>query len=384
MLSRRDFVRRAAAVAAVTPLSLARGASNEPAGGSPADVANLPLSDWLEARSPPREEGGVVDSQRLPLARLKQWEDLGFGMFLHFGMSTFTGQELSDGKAPLSEYNPTRLDVDQWIAVGRDTGMRYAMLTAKHVAGHCLWPTALTDYNVANSPVKTDVVGAYVAACRRHGVLPGLYYCTWDNHNRFGSMTETDVTALPADQQVQPWWAQAFTTRAYQDFMWGQLEELLTRYGRIAELWIDCPGLLPRGFRNDLYRQIAQWQPDMPVAMNGGGAQPQFPVAYSWPTDIATLERTFPNSRLRYMPRRRIEGRTYYLPGESCDTIGRNWFYQENDPPRGDAELFGMYAVTRARGANFLLDVPPDRTGRLPEEHVAALRRLRSNIDRFG
>lgn len=348
----------------------------------PAAAATNPASGAEAAATP----GGSEDSQRLPVAKLKAWEELGFGMFLHYGMSTFTGQELSDGKAPLSAYAPTKLDVDQWISVARDAGMKYAVLTTKHVAGHCLWPTALTDYHVGNGPVKTDVVGAFFQACERRGVLPGLYYCSWDNHNRFGSMTETDVSALPADQQLQGpnmWATQAFTTRAYQDFQWGQLEELLTRYGRTAEVWIDIPGVLPRAFRNDLYAQMAKWQPDAVIVMNGGRGETIFPVGYCWPTDVATLERTLPNSRLGYAKRCRIENKTYYLPGECCDTLAKNWFFQDNDPPRGDAEVFGMYAVARGRGVNLLLDVPPDRTGQIPEEHVAALRRLRAHIDRF-
>ncbi len=369
-LSRRDFVRSASLLAAGLPLVSAGGAR-----------APTP--------APPAPSGGAAPEgrQRLPVAKLRRWEELGFGMFLHFGMSTFSGQELSDGTSPPSLYAPTRLDVDQWIAVARDAGMRYAVLTAKHVAGHCLWPSAWTDYTVAHSGVKTDVVEAFVQACARHGVRPGIYYCSWDNHNRFGSMTETDVSKLPADQRAQgpyAWASQAFTTRAYQDFQWRQLEELLTRYGAVAEIWIDIPGVLPRGFRNDLYRQMAAWQPEAVIVMNGGGAAPVFPVTYAWPTDIATLERTFPNSRLGYPQWREIEGRTYYLPGEACDTIGKNWFYVEGEALRGDAELLGMHSVARARGVNLLLDVPPDRTGRIPAPSVEALLRLRRNIDRLG
>lgn len=382
MINRRDFLRGAAALAASLPLA-ARSAPPGPAAGSAADVANGTPDEWKKSGKAQGKSSGE-DHQRLSVAQLQGWERLGFGMFLHFGMSTFTGHELSSGKAPLSDYAPTHLDVDQWIAVARDTGMKYAVLTTKHVAGHCLWPTACTPYSVANSPVKTDVVEAFVTACARHGVLPGLYYCSWDNHNRFGSMTETDLWALPKDEQVEPWWSQCFTTRAYQDFQWRQLEELLTRYGPIGEVWIDIPGVLPRSYRDALYAQIARWQPNTVVIMNGGGAAPAFPVNYAWPTDVATLERTFPNSRLGYPKRRAIEGHTYYLPGEMCDTIGKNWFFQDNDPPRSDAELLGMYSVARAREVNFLLDVPPDRTGRIPEEHVSALRRLRRNLDRLG
>src|SRR5213593_4641814 len=93
-------------------------------------------------------------AQRLSLDALQKWEQLGYGMFIHFGMSTFVGQELPDGKAPSTTYAPDKLDVDQWISVARDCGMKYAVLTAKHVAGHCLWPSALTDYDIDTSSNK--------------------------------------------------------------------------------------------------------------------------------------------------------------------------------------------------------------------------------------
>ena len=117
-------------------------------------------------------------AQRLSLAKLQAWEALGYGMFIHFGMSTFVAQEIPDGKAPASAYNPDKLDVDQWVGIARDAGMKYVVLTAKHVAGHCLWPSRHTNYTVANSGNKTDVVEALVKACERRGILPGFYYCS--------------------------------------------------------------------------------------------------------------------------------------------------------------------------------------------------------------
>lgn len=88
--------------------------------------------------------------------------DRGYGMFIHFGINTFNGLEWSDGTTPASAYNPTQLDCDQWIRVARDAGFRYVVLTAKHHDGFCLWDSALTDYDVASSPVKTDVVGQWL------------------------------------------------------------------------------------------------------------------------------------------------------------------------------------------------------------------------------
>src|SRR4051794_27434984 len=103
-----------------------------------------------EQRQPP------TGAQRLSLDALHRWESLGFGMFIHFGMSTFDGDEFSRGDKPSRAYAPDRLDVEQWIQVARDSGISYAVLTAKHVAGHCLWPTRHNDYHVGTSGNTTD------------------------------------------------------------------------------------------------------------------------------------------------------------------------------------------------------------------------------------
>ena len=138
--------------------------------------------------------------------------------------------------------------------------MKYAVLTAKHTTGHCLWPSKKTDYTVANNENRTDVVAAFVDACRERGVIPGLYYCSWDNHNRFGSQTPSDKGKdLPS-----------FTTSLYQSFQTAQLTELLTQHGSIGEVWIDIPGVLGRGYRTFLYNRISEIQPDIVIMMNKG------------------------------------------------------------------------------------------------------------------
>jgi hypothetical protein len=104
---------------------------------------------------------------------LADWEALRFGMFIHFGMSTFTGYEFGEFSAQAKEYTPNALDVDQWIRVARDGGMKYAVLTTKHCYGHALWDSRYTDYDVEAGPVKTDVVRAFVDACRKYGLNPG-------------------------------------------------------------------------------------------------------------------------------------------------------------------------------------------------------------------
>jgi alpha-L-fucosidase len=318
--------------------------------------------------------------QRLSVAKLQAWEQLGYGMFIHFGMSTFEGKELPDGKAPANLYAPDKLDVDQWVSVARDAGMKYAVLTTKHVAGHCLWPSKHTKYHVGNSGNKTDVVGAFVDACHKKGIMPGLYYCSWDNHHKFNSLTPSDVN--PAE-----WFTKqlAFTTYEYQEFQYNQITEILSNYGKIGEVWVDIPAVLPRCYREKLYRHIATLQPEAVVMMNNGfGDGSEYPHEKVWPADLIAIERWLPNSMAGHVQWREIEGKQYYMPGEVCDPIGKEWFFVDGDMPRSDYELLGMYTVSRSRGTNLLLDVPPDKSGTIPQCHIDALMRLRSNIEKIG
>lgn len=327
-------------------------------------------------------------SQRLPIAKLKDWERLGYGMFLHFGISTFDGMEWSNGKTPAAAFDPDRLDVDQWMQVARDAGMKYAVLTTKHVAGFCLWPSKYTDYSVKSAPRKTDIVGEFVKACERRGVGAGFYYCSFDNHHTFGSVT-TDHTGLPYDtvEQVHEieLSGKAYTTSVYQDFQLDQVTELLTSYGKIVEFWVDEPGVLGRGYRAGLYERITSLQPDCIVMANGSyGNVNQWNPRLTWPQDVIGYEPPGQDDsmlppRTGHVRWRTIEGKDYYLPGEIYDLIGHGWFWKDDDKPRSDADLARIYRQARERGTNLLLDVPPDKHGLIPESYRGALQRLRKN-----
>lgn len=348
-MTRRGFVAGASAGAAAALASCLRTTPTRPAGPGAPPAARY--------------------AQRLPIVRLQAWEALRYGMFIHFGISTFLGQEIPDGLARATTYAPDRLDVGSWIRIARDAGMRYAVLTAKHVAGHCLWPSRHTDYTVANSGDKTDVVAAFVRACAAHGVRPGLYYCAWDNHHRFGSRTPSDP----------PGWNAAYTTSRYHDFQTAQLTELLTQYGPVEELWIDIPGVLGRGYRTFLYGHVARLQPDCVVMMNNGFTDgTKYDAGYAWPSDLMALERTLPPAA-GFPKVRDIEGKIYYIPGEMCDPLGKTWFWAEGDRLRPDEVLAGILNACRERGVNLLLDVGPDRHGQIPSDVRDALMRLRKS-----
>ncbi|OFX30716.1 MAG: hypothetical protein A2W90_00420 [Bacteroidetes bacterium GWF2_42_66] len=324
--------------------------------------------------SPLKKEG----DQRLSIDRLKKWESLEYGMFIHFGMSTFSGDELDSGKSPSTVYAPSKLDVDQWIQVVRDAGMKYAILTTKHVSGHCLWPAKHTDYHVGTSSNTTDVVGAFVKACDKYGILPGFYYCSWDNHHLFGSETPSMTS-----------WQNAYTTEEYRDFQLNQIEELLTNYGKIEEVWVDIPGVLGFEGRQKQYAQITSLQPDAVIMLNNGISNgTNLKYEYSWPTDLMAIERYLPSSDRGYKPWFTIsdkngKNKEYYIPGEVCDPIGYEWFWKENDSLRSAEELLGMRLISRARGVNLLLDVPPDRNGQIPQATVKQLLALAAKYEQI-
>lgn len=358
-------------------------------GAASTTLAACALSTSSAGAVPGAEDADTPGSQRLSLSQLRQWESLQYGMFVCFGISTFLQKENGSGSDQATVYAPDRLDVDQWVSVARDAGMKYIVLTTKHVAGHCLWPSKHTDYTVTNSTNKTNVVEEFCKSCSKRGVLPGLYYCSWDNRHRFGSKTCSD--SCPSDagkgmngfpkvsesvEKLPP-----FTTSLYQNFQTAQITELLTQFGPIAETWIDIPGVLGRGYRTYLYGEIARLQPQTVVMMNSGQTNgATYRAAYAWPSDLIAIERNVPPDS-GHKKWRNIEGKNYYMPGEVCDPIGKDWFWVAGDKPRSDEALLKQFNACRTGGANLLLSVPPDKHGLIPDETVAALMRLRKNAN---
>ena len=317
----------------------------------------------------------AVDSRTADAIRA--WQQLGYGMFIHFGMSTFTGREIDPGDRPSTTYAPTALDVDQWIVTAKAAGMKYAVLTSKHVAGHCLWDSKVTfrgkefDYDVATSGNTNDVVRAFVDACKKHGVAPGLYWCLLDFHNN----------SVPQGPQ----WNKGDLPDDFFQFAQDQLAELIRNYPEVSYYWIDIPRAASAAERQTLYDLIKKLRPGTVVLFNHGTAQPAGALTIAkcqaaWPTDVLNTERN-PVRPGDFSPRQSWQGAEYYVGYEHCDCQARNWFWVDGDKPRPASELYRLHRDTLAAGGNLLLDVPPDRTGRIPQDRVKALMDLKGLID---
>lgn len=310
----------------------------------------------------------------------RQLQERGYGMFIHFGMNTFIEKEWSEGTEPATTYAPTDLDCDQWVRAARDAGFRYVLLVTKHHDGFCLWDSKLTDYDVASSGNTTDVVGAVADACRRYGLKFGIYYSLWDRH-------EPTYTGKDFGKYV--------------DYMCGQLTELLTGYGEICELWLDGawdkPGAewdIPR-----IYSLVKKYHPNCAVGVNGtiGTSEDDNGGFVEVLPDRMTGDNLF---HLRYFPgdfrlwdpkiasrhdRKQYlhGGKSYYLPFEHTICLSKewNWFQKETPRPVRDLdELEELFYWTTSNGNSLVVNIPPDRTGRLREHEIQTAVALRQRL----
>src|SRR5438067_1634562 len=302
---------------------------------------------------------------------LHEYEKLQFGVSFHFSMNTFTGNDYETGGVPASTYNPTNLDVRQWIRVARDLGARYAVLTAKHMSGFCLWDAKDYDYDVAASPNKTDVVAAFVAACKEYGLKQGFYYCMLDPHNE---------GKFDWDVPVQ---------EGYYKLIKQQLTELHSRYPNTFYQLLDITWKLSKEQRWEVYELIKKYSPHGIVVMNQAYYQSKRNLGRtcepkSWPTDVINGEDTLPPPK-GHNPHVKFEDKTYYVPMESWMPTGppykpmppmHSWFWRPGSKMQEPQAIADVYRQCKDRKSNLLLNLSPDVTGRIPDDAVETLRQV--------
>lgn len=351
----------------------------------------------------------------------KEWLQLQYGMFIHFGPNTVQMKSWGNGTYPASQLDFSTVDVAQWAQTAKAAGMKYAVLTAKHHDGFCLWNSAHTDYCMKNTASPSvDLVRQFVDEFRKVGLKVGLYYSLWDrNHSSY----------YAADD------------RQYIDYMKKQLSELLTNYGDIVELWFDgawdrdyphaCQNaalmallgkpVLPLNDPNnqhelcwaynpayrtlaaasidgqrwaweEIYQQIHSLQPNCLVinnaSMNWRGGMKYLPL------DVRSVEQfdfvappgliPIYDDTATYLQTDK-SGQQLYLPLEFTTSITPAWFWT------GDifihpsvAEIVGWFRTAQAQRGNFLLNVGPGIDGKIAPYHVDYLTRAGKVLTESG
>lgn len=295
-----------------------------------------------------------------PTAQQTSWQDLEFGVIIHFSTNTFLDREWGDGTADPSIFNPTQFDPEQWMKAIRDSGAKYVVLVAKHHDGFCLWPTEQTTYSIKASPWeggKGDVVGDVARAARKYGLKFGVYLSPWDRH----------------DPRYKD-------SAAYDDYYQAELTELASNYGDLVEFWLDGAGSgghvynFPR-----IIETLRTYQPNTVVFADTGLFE------YGDARWVGTESGRVPYENWNVIDR---HGYLRWRPVEA-DTPLRNlhWFWHPNDEASVKSlnELLTTYDETVGHGAQLMLGIAPDRRGLLPDSDVARLQEFGKALhERYG
>lgn len=318
----------------------------------------------------------------VPAPRQLAWHEMEQYAFVHFTINTFTDKEWGYGDESPELFNPTDFDADALVKIVKDANLKGLILTAKHHDGFCLWPSKYTEHSIKNSPYKDgkgDIVGEVAEACRKHGVKFGIYLSPWDrNHAGYG-------------------------TDEYLTYYRNQLRELLTSYGPVFEMWFDGANggdgyyggaremrVMESGYLYydwakvvDIIRELSPetvvWSSSLPDARwcsNERGVIDE----HCWA--MASPEEMYPKGKDNIpVLKHGMEDGNRWAPAEADVSIRPGWFFHEYQQPKSAEQLFSIYLTSVGRGGTLLLNLAPDRRGRVPEQDVESLMAWRKMVD---
>lgn len=324
----------------------------------------------------------------LPSERQMNWHEMEMYAFLHFTTNTFTDKEWGYGDESPKVFNPTDFDADQIVSTLADAGFAGVILTCKHHDGFCLWPTETTDHDIAASPYKHgkgDIVREIADACARHDIAFAPYISPWDRNN-----------------------ASYGTPEYVTDVFRPQIRELLTQYGKVFEVWFDGANggdgyyggaretrHIDRTTYYDwdtIFQMVRELAPNAVIFSDVGpdvrwiGNEHGHAAETSWATFTPRgrdgSDKFGPGlSDYSIAPTGTRNGQ-FWIPGECDVSIRPGWFYHEsqNSRVRSPENLMSLYMHSVGRGGSFLLNVPPDRRGRLHENDVASLKTFGAHL----
>ncbi len=303
-------------------------------------------------------------------ARMEWWRDARFGMFIHWGVysvpaGAYQGTEydrigewiMHTAEIPVAEYrgyarqfNPVKYDPDFWAALAQEAGMKYVVITAKHHDGFAMFPSAASDWNIADaSPYGKDLIGPLAEATRKRGLRFGTYYSQaqdWVNPGGAKAKYEKGKGWDPAQDGSFDQYLDAVAVP--------QVEEILARY----------------------HPDVIWW--DTPVQMNPERAAKFLPLLTSHPELIVNdrLARPLPQGDFS-TPEQRIPDTGMDSDWETCMTMNRTWGYKSFDHDWKSTETLLRNLIDIAsKGGNYLLNIGPKSDGTIPEESIDRLREI--------
>ena len=317
--------------------------------------------------------------------RTKWFMEARFGMFIHWGLYSIPAKGewmMSEAEMSVSEYkqyfdlfDPVDYNPREWVRLAKEAGMQYAVLTAKHHDGFCLFDSALTEYKATNTKAGRDLVREFVDACREEGIRVGLYFSIIDwSHPDFPKYGDRQHPM----RNNEAYKDEKIDFDRYLEYMHGQVKELVTNYGKIDILWFDFSYDDMCGEKwkaTELIKMVRKYQPDVIIdnRLEGSGEDhgsiaTAEPLIYSG--DFASPEQIIPPEGVR-------DELGEMIPWELCATMNNHWGYCNFDHQYKSPEMLIRKLVEcTSKGGNMILNVGPDAKGNIPEESVKILREI--------
>jgi alpha-L-fucosidase len=306
---------------------------------------------------------------------LSNWQDLKFGLFVHWGPVSLRGTEIgwSRGRdVPIEEYdnlyrefNPVLFDAEEWVRMVKAAGMKYIIITSKHHDGFCIWDSEYTDYDIMSSPFKRDILKELSDACRRQGVLFGTYHSIADWHHPHYT-TRYGGDPRPVEESDM---------ELYVPYLKNQVKELIDKYDTKV-LWFDgeWEDAWTHEYGMDLYKYIRDLKDDRLINNRvDKGRQGMMGMTKSrkYAGDFAT-------------PEQEIGAFHPDIPWESCITICKQWAWKPNDEMKSLEECIQTLARTAGGGGNLLLNVGPMLDGRIEQRQIDRLEEMGAWLAKNG
>lgn len=329
-------------------------------------------------------------SMVVPNERQLEWADAEIGVLIHFDMPTFHKDYSwrNWGTHPdASTFNPTELNTDQWLETAQKLGAKYAVLVAKHCSGFSLWPTEAHEYSVKNSPWKNgegDIVGDFVASCRKYGIKPGIYASTTANGYLYVDNPGYVQAGSPVSQEE------------YNNIVTKQLTELWSNYGELFEIWFDGGVLSKKQGGADVLSLVQKLQPNA-IAFQGPYGHPNLVRWVGNEEGVApypcwaTCDSTTNADGSRVIQGLNGDAKArFWCPGESDFTLRWNssyqggWFWTAGQDSMMFTvpELLRKYETSVGRNTNMLLGLVIDDRGLVPDADVQRIEELGKEIER--
>lgn len=317
--------------------------------------------------------------------RTKWFREDRFGMFIHWGLYSIPAcgewmmsekeMTVDEYKKYFDQFDPVDYNPKEWARLAKEAGMKYAVLTAKHHDGFCLFDSALTDYKSTNTKAGRDLVKEFLAAFRAEGIKVGLYFSIIDwSHPDFPKYGDRQHPM----RNNEAYKNEVIDFDRYLDYMHGQIKELVTNYGKLDILWFDFSydDMCGEKWRaTELINMVRKYQPDVIIdnrlegaGDNHGSIATEHPLIYSG--DFASPEQIIP-------PEGVCDNKGNPIPWELCATMNNHWGYCNFDHQYKTPHMIVRKLVECvSKGGNFILNVGPDARGNIPKESVEILQRV--------